>query len=336
MFFQPTIIALLLVAMLNAAMLAVASPYAWQLIRQWDIGSGSDRQLRLERLTYFFSTLLVFVCLLQIASTLLFVFNADHMHTMFVGAMCAIGTLNVNQWGFPALYLQLALFFMAALWLALNALDNRARDYPLVRVKYGALLVLAPVAFASLVVQLLYFGNLEADVITSCCGSMFSEESESVAATLAAIEPGPAMVLFYSVLLPTIFVSAWHWRSTGFSRLCAGAVGLASALAFLVSIAAVVAFVSLYIYEHPNHHCPFCILQPEFGYQGYLIYIPLFAAAAFGMASGLLAPFNRFSSLATLAPTASRRLAGQAAVGYALVVAVCTLMVLKSNLILLD
>ena len=96
MIFQPAIIALLLAAGLSLAMLAVASPFALQLIRHWDLGSGSERQLRLERLTYLFSMMVALVCALQVLSTLLFVFNADRMSMMFVGAMCAVGTLNAN------------------------------------------------------------------------------------------------------------------------------------------------------------------------------------------------------------------------------------------------
>ncbi len=175
MIFQPAIIALLLAAGLSLAMLATASPFALQLIRHWDLGSGSERQLRLERLTYLFSMMVALVCGLQVLSTLLFVFNADRMSVMFVGAMCAVGALNANAYGFPALYAQLALFFFAATWLAINRLDNQARDYPLTRLKYRLLLAYAPLAALVLYLQFNYFIRLEADVITSCCGSMFSE-----------------------------------------------------------------------------------------------------------------------------------------------------------------
>ena len=48
MIFQPAIIALLLAASLSLAMLATASPFAVQLVRHWQIGSGNERQLRLD------------------------------------------------------------------------------------------------------------------------------------------------------------------------------------------------------------------------------------------------------------------------------------------------
>ena len=42
MIFQPAIIALLLAAGLSLAMLAVASPFALQLIRHWDLAAAAS------------------------------------------------------------------------------------------------------------------------------------------------------------------------------------------------------------------------------------------------------------------------------------------------------
>ena len=336
MIFQPAIIALLLAAGLSLAMLAVASPFALQLIRHWDLGSGSERQLRLERLTYLFSMMVALVCALQVLSTLLFVFNADRMSVMFVGAMCAVGTLNANEYGFPALYAQLVAFFFAATWLAINRLDNQARDYPLTWLKYRLLIAYAPLAALVLYLQFNYFIRLEADVITSCCGSMFSEEADTVASEVSAMAPRQAIALFYAGLGAAVLLALWHWRGAG-RRVWSGlAVGASSVVAFFAALMGIVAFVSLYIYEHPHHHCPFCILKPEYDYQGYLLYIPLFAAAAAGLAAGVLTLFARRPSLATLAPQASARLAGIAAAGFALFLVVASFMVLSSNLILLE
>ncbi|MCK6409259.1 hypothetical protein [Thauera sp.] len=336
MIFQPAIIALLLAAGLSLAMLAVASPFALQLIRHWDLGSGSERQLRLERLTYLFSMMVALVCGLQVLSTLLFVFNADKMSVMFVGAMCAVGALNANVYGFPALYAQLVAFFFAATWLAINRLDNQARDYPLTRLKYRLLLAYAPLAAAVLYLQFNYFIRLEADVITSCCGSLFSEEADTVASEVSALAPARAMSVFYAMLGGAILLAVWHWKGAGRGLWSGLAVGTASVAAFFAALAGVVAFVSLYIYEHPNHHCPFCILKPEYGYQGYLLYLPLFAAAAAGLAAGVLSLFGGRPNLATLAPQASARLAGIAAAGFALFVLGASVMVLRSNLILIE
>lgn len=162
MLFQPAIIALLLASGLAVLMLAAAAPFAVQVIRRWDIASGSELQLALERRTYLFSTLLGFVFAAQLGALLLFVFTADRLSVMFVGAMCAVGTLNVNAYGFPALLTQIGVFFLAAMWLTINHADSQARDYPLVRLKYGLLLVLLPLLAGSFWLELQYFRGLKA------------------------------------------------------------------------------------------------------------------------------------------------------------------------------
>ncbi len=334
MLFQPAIIALLLAAGLAVIMLAGAAPFAIQVIRHWDIHSGSERQLALERRTYLFSTLLSFVMLAQLAALLLFVFNADRLSAMFVGAMCAVGTLNVNGWGFPSLITQIAVFFLAAMWLAINHVDTLARDYPLVRVKYALLLLLLPVLAANFWIELQYFLGLKANVITSCCGSLFSGEGKTIAAEASGLEPQPALVLFYAGLAAAIAAALWHWRRA--SRLSGYLTLATSAAGFIVAIVGVLSFVSLYIYEHPHHHCPFCILKPEYDYQGYALYLPLFIATAAGLGAGAMQPFARIASLCHVLPRVSARLAGLAAAGYAAFALLATWFVLHSNLILIE
>jgi hypothetical protein len=38
-----------------------------------------------------------------------------------------------------------------------------------------------------------------------------------------------------------------------------------------VGLAAVVSWLSPYVYELPTHHCPFCLLQREYRWVGYLL-----------------------------------------------------------------
>lgn len=334
MLFQPAIIALLLAAGLAVLMLLGAAPFAIQLIRHWDIDSGSARQLRLERRTYLFSTLLTFVLVVQLAALLLFVFNADRLSSMFVGAMCAVGTLNVNAWGFPSLLMQIAVFFLAAMWLAINHVDTLARDYPLVRIKYALLLTLLPVLAVNFWLELQYFLGLKANVITSCCGSMFSGNSKGISAEVSAMAPQPALALFYAAQATAIGAALWHWRRA--SRRSGYATLLASAAAFMAAIVGMLSFLSLYIYEHPHHHCPFCILQAEYDYRGYALYLPLFVATAAGLSAGAMQAFARISGLRAVLPAVSARLAGLAAAGYTAFAALATWFVLHSNLILIE
>ena len=213
MIFQPAIIALLLASGVGLALIAATVPFAIRVLRHWDLASGSERQLALERRTYLSATLIAFVCATQIGATLLFVFNADRMATMFVGAMCAVGTLNVNVFGFPALLAQLLLLFLCAAWLIVHHADRQGYDYPLIRFKYRTLLLLAPVAATAFGLELAYFLGLRADVITSCCGSLFGGDAPALAADLAAAQPAVMMPVFFTTLAAAIGASGYHaWR----------------------------------------------------------------------------------------------------------------------------
>jgi hypothetical protein len=331
MIFQPAIITLLLASATGALLLAACAPYALRVLRSWDLASGAEYQLRLERRTYLVSTIVAFVLAAQVLALLLFVFNADRMALMFVGAMCAVGTLNANAFGFPALLTQIAVFFLACTWLILNHLDTRAEDYPLMRVKYGFLLAIMPVLALAGWLQLRYFLGLKADVITSCCGSLFSEGT-ALAGDLAGFPPGPAMLALYGTLAATLAVGAACLKTGRGAPVYAAA----SVIAFTVSLAGIVSFLSLYAYEHPHHHCPFCLLKPEYGYQGYALYAPLFGAATAGLGAGAVAPFAKVASLVQRAPALARRLVAVSMALFAAFAAVASLIILRSNLVLLD
>ncbi len=177
--FHPLILALLVASGLTGFLVLYASVFGVQILRRWDLRSGSELQLGLERKTYLISTLLAFVFSIELLSLFLFVFTADALHTFFVGAMCAAGTLHVNGFGYPALLLKMGNFVLAGIWLILNAADIRGYDYPLTKKKYGFLLVLTPLILAETVLQTAFFLKMKPDITTSCCGSLFSSSGNS-------------------------------------------------------------------------------------------------------------------------------------------------------------
>ena len=61
MMFHPGILALLLGSILTTSMLCYAAYQGIRIIRNWDISSGSERQLELERKTYLVSIIISYV-----------------------------------------------------------------------------------------------------------------------------------------------------------------------------------------------------------------------------------------------------------------------------------
>ena len=331
MIFHPPILALVLVSTLSAALMLWASVFALQLLRRWDLASGSEIQIALEKRTYLVSTVLGFVMALELAALVLFAFNADRMAVMFVGAMCAVGTLNASPFGFPALFAKLGLFFASALWLVVNHADGKGRDYPLTRFKYGLLVAFAPLALLEATLSLSYFLDLKADTVTSCCGKLFAPEKASLGGEMAGLDPKLALILLFGGLAATIlsgFVAARRGRGLPL-------FGAASAGFFAVAIAAIVSVISLYVYEHPHHHCPFCLLKREYGYIGFALYIPLFAGTALGLSAGVLGALRTPDSLAAVMPELTRRLVVVASLCFLLFGGLSALAIARSNLVLL-
>jgi hypothetical protein len=286
-------------------MVLYAAWFGVQILGRWDLKSGSEVQLVLERRTYLISTLLAYGFGAQLLSLFLFIFTADRLHPFFVGAMCAAGTLYLNDYGYPALILKMINFLLAGLWLLVNYADNRGYDYPLIRRKYSLLLVITPLIVLEGVLQAGYFLRLHPDIITSCCGALFSSGEKSLVTGIAALPSIPMKIVFYGIMALT-FASGIFFYQKGrggyFFSLMSGVTVVASILSLL-------SFISLYFYELPTHHCPFCILHGEYGYIGYPLYVSLLGGGIAGMGVGILMPFRNIRSLAGIIPSFQKSLA---------------------------
>jgi hypothetical protein len=321
MIMHPAVIALFVGSILVSCMVLYSMRYGIAIQRHWNLQSGSERQLDLEKKTYLISTIMAYAFAFQLFSLFLFIFTADKLNTLFTGAMCAAGTLNVNGFGYPALSLKIINFILGGTWLVMNYADNKAFDYPLIRRKYLLLIIIAPFVFTETVVQGAYFLNLKPHVITSCCGSLFSPEGDGVQGGMAALPSMPMRIVFYLTIgftLTTGVVFFFKEGSAGYLFAVAGV------LTFAVSVASLISFISPYFYELPTHRCPFCILQREYHYIGYSLYITLLAGVVGGTGVGILMPFRTVDSLRTVVPRILKRLTMLSMVSYVLFTIIVT------------
>ena len=318
---HPGVLALLLASGLVSLLLATAGWQGIRILRGWNLRSGSDGQLDLERRTYLVSTLVANGLVIQILSLFLFIFTADGLAPQFVGAMCAAGSLSANAFGYPTLLMKLATCLVAGVWLILHRADTQGHDYPLIRPKYALLLVLTPLVLAETVLQGLYLTGLKADVMTSCCGSLFGQGRPGLAAELAGLPPRLMQPVFWITLALLLAVGIWLLRRRQGAALFSGL----SFAFLLIAVTSLISFFCLYIYELPTHHCPFCLLHREYLFVGYPIYGALLGGAIAGLGVGILAPFQGRASLKSVLPVMQARLAWSAlilALTFALIVGV--------------
>lgn len=301
---HPAILALLLASLTISAMMLYAGWYGRLILARWDLSSGSEIQLTLERRTYLISTILSYALLFQMLSLFLYIFTADNIHALFTGAMCAAGTLNVNGYGYPVLMLKLVNCVLAGVWLVINYADTKGYDYPLIKTKYFLLGMLTLLLLLETLLLFRFFSQLKGDVITSCCGSLFSSDRPGVAGEISGLPHHIMEPVFFAAMGATVIcglVFLWKGRGGGF-------FSVVSSLTFVIATASLISFIGPFFYELPTHHCPFCILQKEYGHIGYLIYVTLLGGVICGVGAGALAPFKNRHSLAQVIPILQRRL----------------------------
>jgi len=291
MILNPGILALLLGGLISFSLMLYAAGLGLKILRNWDRTQSSEAQLLLERKTWLVSSLVNFALGFQVLSGLLFLYTLEDIHNLFVGAMCGTGSLNANPIGWVVLLVKVFLFFLAASWVAINRLDQQTEETPLVRPKYLALLVLTPLVGLDLYLLYSYFSGLRPAIITSCCGALFGLGNDTVASDLAALPPQETMLFFYvsAAICLLLILSCLRSQVAILRPLLFSAV----LVFFFIALVSVISFISLYIYEMPSHHCPFDMLQRNYGYIGYPLYTTLFAGVFFGMLPGLCQPLKK-------------------------------------------
>lgn len=287
---------------------------ALRVLRYWDHGADTSLQIELEGETWLASALMQYALGFQLLSLFLLVLAADSFSGQLAGAMCATGALSANSYGMWSLATKIVMVFLSSFWLLLHRLDMEVETYPLVRLKYGLLLLLVPILLVDGTVLTLYLVNLEPDVITSCCGVLFRPAGKD---GYNLIDPYSAPLLLsglYSLSLLLLTMNGWlakTIRNAADGSRTSLAIMLSSLLwlvFFAVALWTVTAVFSSYIYAMPSHRCPFDMLRAEYGYVGYPLYLSLFGAtlcgAGCGVAEavrsyeGLLLPVRRLQRLA--------------------------------------
>ena len=303
MLLNPGIISLISGSLLVCFFALYAALIGMVIIRCWDPESGSDRQLLLERKTYLVATILAYLFGFQMLSLLLFIATADHIHDLFTGAMCAAGSLKVDDFGYRALLLKIVNVILCGVWMVVNYIDNRAYDYPLIKAKYRLLICIAGSLTLETAFLVFYFTGLRADVITSCCGTLFSEDAQTLGGEIAAIPARASLFLFFLWMFLTFRVGIHFLVKHEAARLFA----VLSGGGMIVAIVSLISFISPYFYELPTHHCPFCVLQKEYGYIGYWLYAALLVGGVPGLSVGVMERYREIASLKPVIPNLQRK-----------------------------
>ena len=232
------------------------------LLRKWNFNAFSTEQFNWENRSYLVMTIIFFAMLLKILLLPYFVYTIDKLSDLVPGAMCGAGVIKANAYGNPLLALKIMILFLSGLWLSMNSMDVKAKNYPYMRWKSWFFVVIFLFLTAEYALDLLYFTHIETTKPVSCCSVIFGQIGGGNGLPLGLDIPKLLWLfyLLYGLVVMSILAAM-------------PAVSIGAVLLFLVvAYYAVVYFFGTYIYQLPTHQCPFCMLQGHYYYVGYLVW----------------------------------------------------------------
>ena len=266
-----------IVYLFSEAVLFLIALYAFfkdvSILRFWDFSSFSTKQLRLEKQSYLLSTIAIFIFTLKFTLLIYFVYMIDSLSIIIPGAMCGAGVISANSYGMTLLFVKLITIFTFLLFLTLNNLDLKAKNYPLLKFKSWILLVGILLIFLETFLDLSYLFNIDLSVPVSCCSALFGN-LEGANPLPFGLDIKMLLILFYALFISIVLSLLLDNRLLSTVTLL---------LFGIIAYYAVVYFFGTYIYELPTHKCPFCMMQKEYYYIGYLVWGSLFATLFFGL-----------------------------------------------------
>jgi hypothetical protein len=324
---NPAVLALLAGSAVVCAVTLVAAAAGLSIARGWDPEDWGARQLARERRTLLVESTVKVALACQLVSLFLFVATAERLHPLFTGAMCAAGTLNASRFGYPTLLVKLAVFLLCGLWLVVHRASAAATSTALVRAKHLSVSVVAAALLAENVLQARYFTDLDPQILTSCCATLFGREAGGIAAGVATLPVRESQAAFFGALALTLGVglgSRGRGRSPVLFSVLAVILGL-------VSLTAVVTWVAPAFYQLPTHHCPFCLLSSTHALLGYPLYACLLTAVVTGAGAGLVHALRALDPQGAVRAGEERRLCAASMTGFALFCCIALWPVLASG-----
>ena len=275
----PEVIILFIEDILLFGFNTIAVIIAYRIYKNFDLNNTSNKQYSLEKQTYLVSYIIKFSLYLKIISFLFFVFTLNKLSNIIPGAMCAVGVTTASDYGVYLLLFKLLNIYLYGFWLLINNSDMKREDFPYTKIKFKYFLFIYFFFVFELVIQSLYFFDVNPQELVSCCGTVFNEASLSVMGQLTQIPNVILLPLFYLVFLLLIITAIKKNVLLN---------GVLNFIFILIGITTLISFFGTYIYELPTHRCPFCLLQSDYFYVGYLLYALLFIGTFFGIANTFL------------------------------------------------
>ena len=258
-------------------LLTVAFVVSLKVLLKWDFESFTPFQFALERQAYLVSTIILFVFLMKFILIVYFIFSIDTLSLLLPGAMCGAGVIKANVYGSYLLILKLLILFLLTLWIYVHSYDMRTKNHQWFKQKSWLFSLIFVFIILELSLDFSYFLNIDTHMPVSCCSALFGQ-LEGANPLPFGLSINLLLVLFYLLYILVLLTI-----KSGYTILYI----LTNILFVFISYYAVVYFFGTYVYQLPTHKCPFCMLQPEYYYVGYLLWGSLFMGTYIGLSDAV-------------------------------------------------
>ncbi len=265
---------------------AIAFVVMVSILYGWDFDKYTQKQYILQKRAWLTVTILSFVSIFKFLLLPYFVYTIDSLKDIVPGAMCAAGVISANSYGLKLLLLKILILFGFTLWIILNRYDLNAKNYPLFKIKSWFFILLFVALTVELWLDIEYFLHIDINIPVSCCSALFGQ-LEGANPLPFGLNTNTMLLLFYIlyILSMLLLFSSEAWL-----------ILIVIPLFGVISYYSVVYFFGTYIYELPTHKCPFCMLQKDYYYIGYLIWSSLFGAVYLSLSGAILQLLTKSNS----------------------------------------
>ena len=234
------------------------------ILKSFKKTNHKDVESFVEKKSYLVSMLVSVSLFVKILLLALFLYALNDLAYIVPGAMCATGVLNTNEYGEVLLGLKTLILVFASFWLLLNKADLNSKDGVYFRAKmwlFGGLYLFILIEF---ILSILYLSSIDTQIPVACCAYKYVEIENTLP---FSISKNVLISVFYSLYF-LVLLSAYKKQKILLFFL--------TALFIYVSYYAIVYYFGGYIYDNALHKCPYCMLQSQYNYIGYIIYSSLY------------------------------------------------------------
>ena len=279
MLLTPEIITILTLDFIFIFFGLIAFVISIKIVKSWDLNSTSQAQYKLEKQSFLVSTIIKYIFIVKLPLFLFFIFTADKLSDIITGAMCGAGVVNSVSFGSSMFFYKILNLYIFGFWLVLNNYDLKKENQPYTKYKFWLYIFGFIFLLTEVYLEIDFFLSLDVSKLVSCCGTLFSAASKSSISFIYNIDKIYFVYIFYAVFLFLLL---------GFILKNSIAILLGNISFVFISIISLIMFFGTYIYQLPTHHCPFCMLQKDYYYIGYVLYVTLYIGTFYGVSGAIM------------------------------------------------